>query len=131
MDYLTPFRMGWDEFVDMVLEFPCWFMILFLRCFFWFFLCWSFESLSSFCSNEYTCSILRAYISRHASYGDSMACFMNQILHLTNPYDKLSIFVLYPSLGFPSIYQLTLWDSRLGHLSLSLVICRKDLGMRT
>jgi hypothetical protein len=27
--------------------------------------------------------------------------------------------VLYPSLGFPSIYQLTLWDLRLGHLSLS------------
>jgi hypothetical protein len=44
--------------------------------------------------------------------------FMNQILHLTNPHDKLSIFVLYPNLGFPSIYRLTLWDSRLGHLSL-------------
>jgi hypothetical protein len=25
--------------------------------------------------------------------------------------------VLYPSLGFPSIYRLTLWDPRLGHLS--------------
>jgi hypothetical protein len=47
--------------------------------------------------------------------------FMNQILHLTNPHDKLSIFVLYPSLGFPSIYRLTLWDPRLGHLSLSLL----------
>jgi hypothetical protein len=39
-------------------------------------------------------------------------------LHLTNPNDKLSIFVLYPSLGFSSIYRLTLWDPRLGHLSL-------------
>jgi hypothetical protein len=27
--------------------------------------------------------------------------------------------VLYPSLGLPSIYRLTLWDPRLGHLSLS------------
>jgi hypothetical protein len=39
-------------------------------------------------------------------------------LHLANPYDKLSTFVLYPSLGFPSIYRLILWDPRLGHLSL-------------
>jgi hypothetical protein len=46
-----------------------------------------------------------------------MAYFINQILHLTNPHDKLSIFVLYPSFGFPSIYRLTLWDPRLGHLS--------------
>jgi hypothetical protein len=43
---------------------------------------------------------------------------MNQILHLTNPHDKLSIFVLYPSLGFPSIYRLTLWDPRLEPISL-------------
>jgi hypothetical protein len=42
---------------------------------------------------------------------------MNQILHLTNPHDKLSIFVLYPSLGFPSIYRLTLWDPRLEPIS--------------
>jgi hypothetical protein len=27
--------------------------------------------------------------------------------------------VLYSSLGFPSIYRLALWNSRLGHLSLS------------
>jgi hypothetical protein len=46
---------------------------------------------------------------------------MNQIFHLTNHHDKLSIFVLYPSLGFSSIYRLTLWDPRLGHLSLSLL----------
>jgi hypothetical protein len=46
---------------------------------------------------------------------------MNQILHLTNSHDKLSIFVLYPSLGFSSIYLLTLWDPRLRHLSLSLL----------
>jgi hypothetical protein len=42
-------------------------------------------------------------------------------LCLTNPHDKLSIFVLYPSLAFPSIHRLTLWDPRLGHLSLSLL----------
>jgi hypothetical protein len=42
---------------------------------------------------------------------------MNQNLHFANPHDKLSIFVLYPSFGFPSIYRLTLWDPRLGHLS--------------
>jgi hypothetical protein len=29
---------------------------------------------------------------------------MNQILHLTNPHDKLSKFVLYPSIGFSSIH---------------------------
>jgi hypothetical protein len=34
--------------------------------------------------------------------------------------------VLYQSLGFPSIYQLTLWDSRLGHLSLHM----QDGGFR-
>jgi hypothetical protein len=62
--------------------------------------------------------------------GTQWLLFINQILHLTNPHDKLSIFVLYPSLRFPSIYRLTLWDLRLGHLS--LVICRKeDLGWRT
>jgi hypothetical protein len=44
-----------------------------------------------------------------------MTSFMNQILHLANPHDKLSIFVLYPRLGFPSIHRLTLWDPRLGH----------------
>jgi hypothetical protein len=39
---------------------------------------------------------------------------------------------VYPSLGFPSIYRLTLWDPRLGHLSLSLVTCRMEvLGWRT
>jgi hypothetical protein len=54
---------------------------------------------------------------------------MNQNLHLANPHDKLSIFVLYPSLGFPNIYRLTLWDSRLGHLS--LVIYKEDSGWRT
>jgi hypothetical protein len=66
----------------------------------------------------HTCSFLRAYISRHVSKGDSKTLFLNQILHLTNPHDKLSIFVLYPSLVFPSIYRLTLWNSRLGHPSL-------------
>jgi hypothetical protein len=28
---------------------------------------------------------------------------------------------VYPSFGFPSIYRLTLWDPRLGDLSLSLL----------
>jgi hypothetical protein len=50
MDYLTPFHVGWDKFVDIFLEFPCWFTILCLWCFLWFFLCWSFESLSPLCS---------------------------------------------------------------------------------
>jgi hypothetical protein len=27
MDYLTLFYVGWDEFVDMFIEFLCWFMI--------------------------------------------------------------------------------------------------------
>jgi hypothetical protein len=56
--------------------------ILFLWCFFWFFLWWSLKSLLQFCSNDHSCSFLWAYISRHASYGDSMSSFMNQILHL-------------------------------------------------
>jgi hypothetical protein len=51
---------------------------------------------------------------------------LNQILHLTNPHDKLSIFELYPSLGFPSIYRLTLWNPRLGHLSPSFHM--QDVG---
>jgi hypothetical protein len=121
MDYLTPFHVGWDEFVNMLIELLCWFTILFLRCFFWFFLCWSLESLSPFCSNNHTRSFLRAYISWHVSKGDSKTSFWNQILHLANPHDKLSTFVLYPSLVFPSIYQLTLWDPRLKPLSLSLL----------
>jgi hypothetical protein len=34
MDSLTPFHVGWDEFVDIFLELLCWFTILFLWCFF-------------------------------------------------------------------------------------------------
>jgi hypothetical protein len=114
----------------MLIGLLCWFMILFLSCLFWFFLCWSLESLSPFCSNDDTCSFRRAYISWRVSKGDSNTLFLNQILHLSNPHDKLSTFVFYPSLGFPCIYRLTLWDSRLGHLS--LIIGRKeDLGWRT
>jgi hypothetical protein len=90
-------------------------MIVFLWCFFWFFLCWSLESLSPFYSNNHTRSFRRAYISRHVSKGDSNTSFLNEILYLVNPHDKLSTFVLYPSLGFLSIHRLTLWDSRLGH----------------
>jgi hypothetical protein len=71
-------------------------------------------------------------VFRHASKGDSNTSFLNQILHLANPHDKLSTFVLYPSLGFPSIHRLTLWNSRLGHLSLSLFTYRMEtLGWRT
>jgi hypothetical protein len=47
-------------------------------------------------------------VFQHASKGDSNTSFLNQILHLANPQDKLSTFVLCPSLGFPSIYWLTL-----------------------
>jgi hypothetical protein len=54
------------------------------------------------------------------SKGDSKTSFSNEILHLTYSHDKLSIFVLFLCLGFPSIYRLILWDPRLGHLSLSL-----------
>jgi hypothetical protein len=43
MDYLTSFHVGWNEFVNMLIELLSWF--------FWFFLCWSFESLSPLCSN--------------------------------------------------------------------------------
>jgi hypothetical protein len=51
--------------------------------------------------------------------------FHFQILHLTNPHDKLSTFMFYPSLGFPSIYRLTIWDLRLGHLSLLSYVGRR------
>jgi hypothetical protein len=54
---------------------------------------------------------------------------LNQILHLTNPHDKLSIFELYPSFGFSSIYRLTLWDPRLGHLSPSFHMQDGSFGM--
>jgi hypothetical protein len=50
--------------------------------------------------------------------GDSNTSFLNQILHLADPHDKLSTLVLYPSLRFLSIYRLTLWDPRLRYLSL-------------
>jgi hypothetical protein len=89
------------------------------------FLIWSFESLSPFCSNNHTRSFLRAYISQHVFKGVSEILFSNQILHLTNPHDKLSTFVLYPSLGFPSIYRLTLSDSRLRHLSILSYVGRR------
>jgi hypothetical protein len=69
---------------------------------------------------------LRVNILWHVSKGDSRT-FSNQILHLANPHDKLSIFMLYPSLEFLSIYRLTLWDPRLGHLSLSRVTCRMEV----
>jgi hypothetical protein len=54
---------------------------------------------------------------------------MNQNLHLANPHDKLSIFVLYISLEFLNIYQLTLWDPRLGHLSPSFHMQDGGFGM--
>jgi hypothetical protein len=79
----------------------------------------------------HTRSFLRAYISRHASYKDSMTSLMNQILHRANPHDKWSTFVLYPRLGFLSIHRLTPWDPRLGHLSLSFLCRKEDSGWRT
>jgi hypothetical protein len=118
MDSLTPFHVGWDEFVDMFLEFLCWFTILFLWCFFWFFSCWSFESLSSFCSNI-TLALFFELISHSMFLRETQRLHSRtKILHLTNPHDKLSIFMLYPSFEFPIIYRLTLWDTRLRHLSL-------------
>jgi hypothetical protein len=36
--------------------------------------------------------------------------------------------VLFPCLGFPSIYRLTLWDPRLGHLSLSFHMQDEGFG---
>jgi hypothetical protein len=63
----------------------------------------------------------------HVSKRDSNTLFLNQILHLANPHDKLSTFMLYPNLGFSSIYGLTLWDPRLRHLSLSLVTCTMEV----
>jgi hypothetical protein len=87
------------------------------------------ESLLPFCSNDHTCSFRRAYISWHVSKRDSKISFLNQILHLTNPHDKLSTFVLYPSRGFPSIYRLILWDPKLGHLSPSFHMQDGVFGM--
>jgi hypothetical protein len=66
-------------------------------------------------------SFPRVNISWYVSKGYSKTSSSNQILHLANPHDKLSTFVLYPCHGFPSIYQLNLWDPRLRHLSLSLL----------
>jgi hypothetical protein len=130
MDYLTPFLMGWEEFMDMFLELLCWFTILFLWYFFWFFLCWFLESLSPFFSNNHTRSFLRAYISWHASYGDTMASFMNQILHLANPHDKLS--ALCVSKSWVLKYSLTNPLRSKTQTSLSLFTCRMDaLGWRT
>jgi hypothetical protein len=57
--------------------------------------------------------------------GTQWLLVMNQILHLANPHDKLSTFVLYPSLWFSSIYRLTLWDPRLGHISLLSYVGRR------
>jgi hypothetical protein len=36
---------------------------------------------------------------------------------------------LYPSFGFPSIYRLTIWNPRLGHLSPSFHMQDGDFGM--
>jgi hypothetical protein len=57
--------------------------------------------------------------------GTQWLLFINQILHLANPHDKLSTVVLYSHLGFPSIHRLTLWDPRLGHFSLLSYVGRR------
>jgi hypothetical protein len=75
--------------------------------------------------NNHTHSFPRVNISRQASKVESETSFSNQILHLANPHDKLCIFVLYPCLGFPSIYRLTLWDPRLRQLSLLSYVWRR------
>jgi hypothetical protein len=71
-------------------------------------------------SNDCTHSFPRINISA-CFYGGLKYSFSNQILHLANPRDKLSTFVLHPCPGFQSIYRLTLWDLRLRHLPLSLL----------
>jgi hypothetical protein len=121
MVYLTPFLVSWDEFVNMLIELLCWFTILFLWCLFWFFLCWSLESLSPFCSSDHTCSFRWAYISRHAFYGDLMTSFMNRILHHANPHDKLSVLCVskswVPKYSLTNHLRFKTWTS----LSLSLL----------
>jgi hypothetical protein len=104
--------------MGMLLELFCW-SIAFSHSFCWFFSCCSLEILPLFLM--IALFFPRVNILQHVSKGDLRASFLNQILHLANPHDKLSTFVLYPSLGFPSIYRLTLGDPRLGHLSLSLL----------
>jgi hypothetical protein len=122
MNYLTPFHVSWDEFMNIFIELLCWSTTLFLWCFYLFF---------SYCSLEISLLFLLIahilfleIVFRHASKGDS-TLFSNQTLHLVNPHDKLSTFVLYPSPRFSSIHQLTLWDLRLGHLS--LITCRMEV----
>jgi hypothetical protein len=129
MVYLTPFLVSWDEFVNMLIELLCWFTILFLWCIFWFFLCWSLESLSPFCSNDHTCSFRWAYISRHAFYGDLMTSFMNRILHHANPHDKLSVLCVskswVPKYSLTNHLRFKTWTS----LSLSLSCHMQDGGV--
>jgi hypothetical protein len=45
-------------------------------------------------SNDRTRSFPQVNISRHVSKGDSKTSFSNQNLHLTNPHDKLSTFMM-------------------------------------
>jgi hypothetical protein len=63
--------------------------------------------------------------------GYSKTSFSNQILHIANPHDKLSTFMMYPSLGFQSLptYPLGSKTRTSLSLSLSLVICRKEENM--
>jgi hypothetical protein len=60
------------------------FVMLFL-----FFLCWSLESLSSFCSNNHSIFSSSLYLTACFLWGLN-DFFLNQILHLPNPHDKLS-----------------------------------------
>jgi hypothetical protein len=96
--FLAPCLAGWDEFMDMLLEllllvhdFVLVMLLLVLLMLF------SLELLTVSFFNH-TRSFSRVNIYRHVSKGGSKTSFSNQNLHLANPHDKLSTFVLYPSL---------------------------------
>jgi hypothetical protein len=56
--------------------------------------------------------------------GTQRLLFMNQLVHLANPHDKLSALCVSKSC-VSSIYRLTLWDLRFGHLSLLSYVGRR------
>jgi hypothetical protein len=89
MDYLTPFHVGWDEFVNMLIELLCWSTILFYDA--------SFGSYVGLLRASLCFVLIIALtlffelISRGMLLrGTQWLLFMNQILHLVNPHDKLS-----------------------------------------
>jgi hypothetical protein len=112
MDYLTSFHVGWNEFVNMLIELLYWF--------FWFFLCWSFESLSPLCSNI-TLALSFELISHGMFLRETQRLLLWIKFYILLTLMISWVLYVYLSLRFPSIHWLTLWDLRLGHLSLSLL----------